>query len=255
MSEAFDIDKLSEALQAVQQVLEDFDNRGLIIGGVAVSLLSRPRFTADIDAIVLLDIADVSRLIEQAALRHLQPRVSNPLDFVPADSCLATTLRTHSGPRRYRAWRASSVCGRNSAEWPILRREYGERKKDDGRRYRKHHAAALHGLSMEIQKIVAERNKIMGFVPDPTATPEKARAMMRALGICAEDNLFSGGIIAAREEEWPRMAVLFWDASGLAKRYTSALWEPPSVCRETIRRRAIFWKRAWRPPGRWAIRV
>jgi hypothetical protein len=53
----------------------------------------------------------------------------------------------------------------------------------------------------EIQRVVAEQNKLMGFVPDPTATAEKAQEMMRALGIRPEDNLFSRGIIAARDEE------------------------------------------------------
>lgn len=52
-----------------------------------------------------------------------------------------------------------------------------------------------------IQKIVAEQNERMGFVPDPTATPEKVQEMMLALGIRPEDNIFSCGIIAAREEE------------------------------------------------------
>ncbi len=52
-----------------------------------------------------------------------------------------------------------------------------------------------------IQKIVAEQNERMGFIPDPTATPQKAREMMLALGIRPEDNLGSSGIIAAREEE------------------------------------------------------
>lgn len=52
-----------------------------------------------------------------------------------------------------------------------------------------------------IRKIVTEQNERMGFVPDPTATPEKAQEMMLALGIRPEDNLFSRGIIAARDEE------------------------------------------------------
>ena len=52
----------------------------------------------------------------------------------------------------------------------------------------------------EIQRIVAEQNARMGFVPDPTATAEKARAMALALGIKPEDNLGSRGIIAARDE-------------------------------------------------------
>ena len=51
-----------------------------------------------------------------------------------------------------------------------------------------------------IQKIVVEQNERMGFVPDPTATAEKAQAMTLALGIRPEDNLLSRGIIAARDE-------------------------------------------------------
>jgi hypothetical protein len=54
-----------------------------------------------------------------------------------------------------------------------------------------------------VRQIVAETNARMGFVPDPTATGEKAQAMTEALGIRPEDNLGSRGIIAARygEEE------------------------------------------------------
>jgi len=52
-----------------------------------------------------------------------------------------------------------------------------------------------------IQEIVAEQNLLMGFVKDPTATPQKAREMMRQLGIRPEDNEFSREIIAARNEE------------------------------------------------------
>lgn len=51
-----------------------------------------------------------------------------------------------------------------------------------------------------LQEIVAEQNREMGFVPDPNATPQKARAMMIAAGIRPEDNLGSCGILAAREE-------------------------------------------------------
>ena len=52
-----------------------------------------------------------------------------------------------------------------------------------------------------IREVVARVNAETGFVPDPTATPQKAREAMRALGIRAEDNIFSCGIIAARDEE------------------------------------------------------
>ncbi len=53
----------------------------------------------------------------------------------------------------------------------------------------------------EIRRIVAEQNALSGFVPDPTATPQRARARMLALGVRPEDCIGSAGIIAAREEE------------------------------------------------------
>ncbi len=57
----------------------------------------------------------------------------------------------------------------------------------------------------EIRRIVAEQNAKSGFVPDPTATPQRARALveacLRAKGLRPEDNIFSRGIIEAREEE------------------------------------------------------
>jgi hypothetical protein len=52
-----------------------------------------------------------------------------------------------------------------------------------------------------IRPIIAEQNRQMGWEPDSEATPEKAQEMMLALGIRPEDNLFSSGIIAARDEE------------------------------------------------------
>lgn len=41
---------LMNALAAVQLVLDTWSERGVIIGGVAASLLGRPRYTADVEA-------------------------------------------------------------------------------------------------------------------------------------------------------------------------------------------------------------
>ena len=51
------------------------------------------------------------------------------------------------------------------------------------------------------REMIARSNAQIGFVPDPAATAEKAQKMMLALGIRPEDNVFSCGIIAARDEE------------------------------------------------------
>ncbi|HEY7425260.1 MAG TPA: hypothetical protein VH682_13595, partial [Gemmataceae bacterium] len=45
-----------------------------------------------------------------------------------------------------------------------------------------------------LQKAVAELDERMGFVPDPTATAEKAQAMMLARGIRPEDRFLSSEI-------------------------------------------------------------
>lgn len=52
-----------------------------------------------------------------------------------------------------------------------------------------------------LQQAIAELNARLGFVPDPDATPEKVRAMMRADGIRPEDNAFSREILRMRYEE------------------------------------------------------
>ena len=53
----------------------------------------------------------------------------------------------------------------------------------------------------EIRQLVAEVNARMGFVPDPTATPQKAREMMLADGIRPEENAFSAELMRMRYEE------------------------------------------------------
>jgi len=51
-----------------------------------------------------------------------------------------------------------------------------------------------------LQKAVADLDERMGFVHDPTATAEKAQAMMLAHGIWQEQRFLSGEIIRMRRE-------------------------------------------------------
>lgn len=65
--------------------------------------------------------------------------------------------------------------------------------------------AALFADKKELQRIIAEQNARTKFVPDPSATPERAQARvaacLRAAGIRPEDNDASCAIIAGRETE------------------------------------------------------
>lgn len=68
-------------LAALQRLLARFGDRGMVIGGIAASLLGQPRLTADIDAVILLDIAELPRLLEAAAIEGLIPRIDDAEAF------------------------------------------------------------------------------------------------------------------------------------------------------------------------------
>ena len=52
-----------------------------------------------------------------------------------------------------------------------------------------------------VRKLIADDNEAAGFVPDLSRTPEQVQESMAANGIRAEDNIFSCGIIAMRDED------------------------------------------------------
>jgi hypothetical protein len=45
---------LLSPLISLQRLLARFDDQGVVIGGVAASLLGRPRLTADVDVVMIL---------------------------------------------------------------------------------------------------------------------------------------------------------------------------------------------------------
>ncbi len=81
MSDAESLGPLIAPLTAVQRLLARFHERGMVIGGVAVSLLGKPRFTADIDVVLLLSVTDIPQLIAAAAQEGLTPRIANADGF------------------------------------------------------------------------------------------------------------------------------------------------------------------------------
>lgn len=72
---------LLEPLAALQRLLTLFDNQGVIIGGIAASLLGQPRFTADLDAVIFLSINDLPKLIEAAAQEGMLGRIADAEAF------------------------------------------------------------------------------------------------------------------------------------------------------------------------------
>lgn len=78
---AASITPLLAPIQALQYLLDKFNDRGVIIGGIATSLLGTPRFTADLDAVFLLSFEDLPRLVEEAAVQGIEPRIADPIGF------------------------------------------------------------------------------------------------------------------------------------------------------------------------------
>ena len=72
---------LLEPIRALQNLLSQYNDRGVIIGGIAASLLGALRFTVDLDAVFLLTFEDLPRLLEKAAVQGIEPRISDPIGF------------------------------------------------------------------------------------------------------------------------------------------------------------------------------
>lgn len=81
MSESESMQPFLAPLAAVQRLLARFGDRGMIIGGIAASLLGKPRLTADVDVLILLSTEDVKHLMDVAAQEGLIPRVPDAEEF------------------------------------------------------------------------------------------------------------------------------------------------------------------------------
>lgn len=69
------------AIESIQKLLAKFNNRGVIIGGVAVGFLGKPRFTEDIDAMFLLSLNDIPEFLETARKEGIEPRIPDSETF------------------------------------------------------------------------------------------------------------------------------------------------------------------------------
>ena len=81
MNQPEGIEPFFEPLEALQRLISRFDDRGVIIGGAAVSILGKARYTEDIDAMFLLSIKDIPRLLEAASEEGIEPRIENATEF------------------------------------------------------------------------------------------------------------------------------------------------------------------------------
>jgi hypothetical protein len=74
-------DSLLGALEALSKSMDDAGVPLVLVGGVAVSLLGRPRFTRDIDALIDLDESRLPTLLEGLRAFGIVPRLEEALEF------------------------------------------------------------------------------------------------------------------------------------------------------------------------------
>jgi hypothetical protein len=70
-----------EPLESLQNLIARFDQRGVVIGGIAVSVLGKARYTADLDAVFLLSTQDIPRFLKEAKQEGMEPRIENAAEF------------------------------------------------------------------------------------------------------------------------------------------------------------------------------
>lgn len=72
---------LLRPLAALGRWLDAVHAQAVVVGGVAVSFLGRPRFTQDIDALAILAEAEWEAALTAAAAHGIEPRIEDPVGF------------------------------------------------------------------------------------------------------------------------------------------------------------------------------
>jgi hypothetical protein len=72
---------LAPPIAAAQRLIDRLDGQGLIIGGIAASLLGRARVTADVDVLLMAPDLDIAAVLELARTEGLEPRIADAGGF------------------------------------------------------------------------------------------------------------------------------------------------------------------------------
>ncbi len=72
---------LLKAIEAARDWLAEQSVPGAVVGGVAASLLGRPRVTKDVDLVALLDDRRWPSFVAAGKRQAIEPRIGNAIDF------------------------------------------------------------------------------------------------------------------------------------------------------------------------------
>jgi len=75
------LNQFFKPIKSISELIKVSNNKGIIIGGIAASLLGKPRFTADIDILILLQKDEITSFVKQAELYGIIPRITDSIEF------------------------------------------------------------------------------------------------------------------------------------------------------------------------------
>lgn len=79
---------LLEPLSDLQKMMRKCKCLWMVIGGMAASLLGKPRFTADVDIVILINDEDILHILELAEQFGFKARPKNPVEFAKKNRVL-----------------------------------------------------------------------------------------------------------------------------------------------------------------------
>lgn len=88
MKKIFKLELMLDPISDLQKLMKKTGRAWIIIGGVAASVLGKPRFTADIDAVTVVEDKDVSSLLEAAEQFGFEARIKDPIAFAKKNRIL-----------------------------------------------------------------------------------------------------------------------------------------------------------------------
>lgn len=78
-------------LKKLSELLSKARTKGVVIGGISVGLLGKPRFTADIDVVIFLDFEQIEQFIKTAEDFGFTPRIKDATAFARKSHVLLLT--------------------------------------------------------------------------------------------------------------------------------------------------------------------
>ncbi|QQS47654.1 MAG: nucleotidyl transferase AbiEii/AbiGii toxin family protein [Acidobacteriota bacterium] len=84
---------LFSCLRELVALFDDLSIRYTTVGGIALAMVSEPRFTRDIDTVIWIEREDWEPFIQQAVNHGFEPRNKEPLDFAQQHRIFLLTHR------------------------------------------------------------------------------------------------------------------------------------------------------------------